>query len=287
MGLMVKSVCSYRSLPWISLLVMSVALLALNCAQTQDRKVRLQMKFQQGRELVYEQVNNQTITVRNSPSVSQASQSKGEMTQIVKSLSTDGVARIEETSTWSWSEKAEDSTIQIVSSSESLSYEMNPDGKIGGLELLDEKDASKWKEYAQQNLEQSQPTFPAEEVGKGYTWMQTVKIFMPSGEALDASTTYEVKDFVETDGYKCVVIDYRGNLILPFDVMESDSLSRRGVDRVDVTGTLVFDYEGGYTYSQEETTKVTAERSKIIGNEASSNTFYIEGELFFHLKDKK
>ena len=66
MGLMVKSVCSYRSLPWISLLVMSVALLALNCAQTQDRKVRLQMKFQQGRELVYEQVNNQTITVRNS-----------------------------------------------------------------------------------------------------------------------------------------------------------------------------------------------------------------------------
>ncbi len=286
MGLLLDFIRPCRRLLWISLLVLFAALLALSCAETQ-KKVRLQMKFQQGRELVYEQVNKQTITVRNSPSVSQASQSRGEMTQIVKSLSPEGVARIEETSTWSWSEKAEDSTIQVVSSSESLSYEMNPDGKIGGLELLDEKDASKWKEYAQQNLEQSQPTFPSEEVGKGYTWMQTVKIFMPSGEALDASTTYEVKDFIETDGHKCVIIDYRGNLILPFDVMESDSLSRRGVDKVDVTGTLVFDYEGGYTYSQEETTKVTAERSKIIGNEASSNTFYIEGELFFHLKEGK
>ncbi len=286
MGLLLEFIRPYRRLSGISLLALSIALLALNCADTQ-KKVRLQMKFQQGRELVYEQVNKQTISIRNSPTVSQASQSKGEMTQFVKSLSPEGVARIEETSTWSWSEKAEDSTIQIVSSTESLSYEMNPDGKIGGLELLDEKDASKWKEYAQQNLEQSQPTFPAEEVGKGYTWMQTVKIFMPSGEALDASTTYEVKDFVETDGHKCVVIDYRGNLILPFDVMESDSLTRRGVDRVDVTGTLIFDYEGGYTYSQEETTKVTAERSKIIGNEASSNTFYIEGELFFHLKSRK
>ena len=110
---------------------------------------------------------------------------------------------------------------------------------------------------------------------------------MPSGEALDASTTYEVKDFVETEGHKCVVIDYKGNLVLPFDVMESDSLSRRGVDRVDVTGTLVFDYENGYAYSQQENTKVTAERSKIIGNEATSNAFFIEGDLFFHLKKAK
>lgn len=286
MGLMSEFIRANRRLLWTVVATLAIALAALNCADTQ-KKVHLQMKFQQGRELVYEQINKQTITVRNSPSVSQASQSKGEMTQIVKSLLPDGSARIEETSTWSWSEKAEDSTIQIVSSSESLSYEMSPDGKIGGLELLSEKDASKWKEYAQQNLEQSQPTFPTEAVGKGYTWMQTVKIFMPSGEALDASTTYEVKDFVETDGHKCVIIDYRGNLILPFDVMESDSLSRRGVDKVDVSGTLVFDYEGGYTYSQQENTTVTAERSKITGNEASSNTFYIEGELFFHLKSGK
>lgn len=245
------------------------------------------MKFQQGRELVYEQANKQTITIRNSPEVSQLSQSKGEMTQVIKSVTPTGTARIEEMSTWSWSEKAPDSSIQVVSSSESLSYEMNSAGKISGLELLSEKDASTWKEYAQQNLEQSQPTFPNEEVGKGYTWMQTVKIFMPSGEALDASTTYEVTDFIEPEGHKCVVIDYKGNLVLPFDVMESDSLSRRGVDRVDVTGTLVFDYENGYTYSQQENTRVTAERSKIIGNEATSNTFFIEGDLFFHLKSVK
>ncbi len=286
MGLIFKYIRQHRRSFWITIAILTVALLGYGCAEPQ-KKIRLQMKFKQGRELVYEQVNKQTISIRNSPSVSQASQSKGEMTQVIKSLSPQGNARVEETSTWSWSEKAPDSSIQIVSSSESLSYEMSKDGKISGLELLSEKDASKWKEYAQQNLEQSQPTFPDEEVGLGYTWMQTVKIFMPSGEALDASTTYEVKNFVETDGHKCVVIDYKGNLILPFDVMESDSLSRRGVDKVDVAGTLVFDYENGYTFSQEETTRVTAERSKIIGNEATSNTFFIEGELFFHLKSAK
>ena len=275
-----------RQIYWTALAILIAATLGLNCADSQ-KKVRLQMKFTAGRELVYEQANKQTITIRNSPEVSQLSQSKGEMTQVIKSVGADGAARVEETSTWSWSEKAPDSTIQVVSSSESLSYEMNAAGKISALELLSEKDASTWKEYAQQNLEQSQPTFPDEEVGKGYTWMQTVKIFMPSGEALDASTTYEVKDFVETEGHKCVVIDYKGNLVLPFDVMESDSLSRRGVDRVDVTGTLVFDYENGYAYSQQENTKVTAERSKIIGNEATSNTFFIEGDLFFHLKKAK
>ena len=109
MGLLLEFIRPYRRLSGISLLALSLALLALNCADTQ-RKVRLQMKFQQGRELVYEQVNKQTISIRNSPTVSQASQSKGEMTQIVKSLSPEGVARIEETSTWSWSEQAEDSS---------------------------------------------------------------------------------------------------------------------------------------------------------------------------------
>lgn len=277
-----------RGIYWISLSILVILLIVAGCAK-QQKKVLLKMKFVDGRELVYEQINKQTIKVRNSPEVSQSSQSKGEMMQVVRGVTPTGTAMVEETSTWSWSEPASDSGIEVVSTSESLSYEMSPNGKIGALRILssDSTENSRWKEYAQQNLEQSQPTFPEEEVGKGYTWMQSVKIFMPTGEALDASTTYEVKDFVETDGHKCVVIDYKGNLVLPFDVMESDSLTRRGVDRVDVTGTLVFDYENGYTFSQLENTKITAERSKIEGNTASSNTFYIDGELFFHLKDKK
>ncbi len=263
-----------------------MAVLLLSCVESQPT-VRLQMKFQPGRELVYEQFNRQTFSMNNSPVISSSSQSKGEMVQKVASISADGKARIEEASTWSWSETAPDSTISVVSSTESLSYDMAPDGKISGLELLSDQDASKWKEYAQQNIEQSQPTFPAEPVGKGYKWMQSVKIFMLSGEKLDASTTYTVTDFVEVDGRKCVIIDYQGNLILPFDIMESDSLSRSGVDKTDVTGTLVFDYENGYTYSQEEKTKITAERAKILGNQATANTFYIEGELYFKLKSAK
>jgi hypothetical protein len=113
--------------------------------------------------------------------------------------------------------------------------------------------------------------------------MQTVKIFMPSGEMLDASTTYEVDEFIDIEGRKCAVIDYDGNLVLPFDVVEEDSTIRRGVDKVDVTGTIWFDYEHGYVFGQQEKTMITAERAKILPKEARSYTAYIEGELFFNL----
>jgi len=250
-----------------------------------SQKVMLQMKFEPSRKLVYHQVNKQTISLNNSPVVSQNSESEGEMTQTVLAVSDSGYANINESSVWSWSEADADSSIKVVSSTEELEYTMAPNGKVSDLSLPADAEASKWKEYAQSNLEQSQPTFPSEEVGKGYTWMQTVKIFMPSGEKLDASTTYEVSEFVEVDGRKCAIIDYRGNLILPFDVMESDTLTRRGVDKVDVSGSLVFDYEHGYVYSQEEKTQITAERSKIQGNQATQYTALIEGELFFRLKE--
>ncbi len=265
----------------VCLIVASAAI--LGCGDS-SRKVLLQMKFKPGRSLVYQQINKQTISLNNSPVVSQNSQSQGEMTQTVEAVDDSGYARIQEASNWSWSEPDADTAIKVVSNTEKLEYTMAPNGKISNLSLPNDGEASKWKEYAQSNLEQSQPTFPTERVGKGYTWMQTVKIFMPSGEKLDASTTYVVSDLVEVDGRKCALIDYKGNLVLPFDVMESDTLTRRGVDKVDVTGQLAFDYENGYVYSQEEKTKITADRSKIQGNEAKSYTAHIEGELFFRLK---
>jgi len=268
----------------VVILATLTSLLLLGCGDS-SQKVLLQMKFEPGRNLVYRQVNKQTISLNNSPVVSQNSESEGEMTQKVVALSDSGYAQIKESSTWSWSESDVDTSIKVVSSTEELVYTMAPNGRISDLALPADAEASKWKEYAQSNLEQSQPTFPTELVGKGYTWMQTVKIFMPSGEKLDASTTYVLSDLVEVDGRKCAIIDYQGNLILPFDVMESDTLTRRGVDKVDVTGTLAFDYEHGYVYSQEEKTKITAERSKIQGNEAKSYTAHIEGELFFRLKN--
>jgi hypothetical protein len=270
----------------IVVLPLLVALLIAGCADS-SRKVQLQMKFQSGRELTYEQTNEQKISMSNSQEVASLSKSKGEMTQKVTEILPDGGAKINEITVWSWSEKDTNNTFKVVSRSEQLVYLMATNGKISGLELPADDSEAKWKEYAQSNLEQSQPTFPDEPVGKDYTWMQTVKVFMPSGEKLDASTTYKVTDFVETDGHKCVVIDYKGNLILPFDVMESDTLTRKGVDKVDVTGTLMFDYEHGYVFSQQEKDRITAERSKVLTNQASRYTAYIENEIFFHLKSAK
>ena len=264
-----------------------VALLLAGCGQRSSKQVQLQMKFQPDRELIYEQTNEQKISMGDSGEVSSLSRSKGEMIQKVVEILSEGGAKIDEASTWSWSEKDTNNTIKVVSRTENLVYQMAANGKISALELPSDDKESQWKEYAQSNLEQSQPTFPDEPVGKGYIWMQTVKVFMPSGEKLDASTTYKVTDFVDVDGHKCVVIDYKGNLILPFDVIESDTLTRKGVDRVDVTGQLWFDYEHGYVFSQQEKDRIAAERSKVLTNQATRYTAYIENEIYFHLKSAK
>jgi len=168
-----------------------------------------------------------------------------------------------------------------------LSYRMLPNGKVTDLEILSNHNSSKWKEYAQSNLEQSQPTFPDKPVPVGYTWMQSVKIFLPSGEMLDASTTYEITEIVNVDGRRCAVIEYRGNLILPFEVVETDSLTRQGVDRIDVDGTIFFDYEAGYVFSQQEHTRMTAERSKLSPTAATNYSFFVEGDVIFKLKSEK
>jgi hypothetical protein len=69
--------------------------------------------------------------------------------------------------------------------------------------------------------------------------------------------------------------------------MESDTLTQKGVDKVNVTGTIWFDYENGYVFSQDEKTEVAAERQKILANQATSYTAHIEGDMYFHLKSVK
>lgn len=248
------------------------------------KTVKLAMKFTPGQQLVYEMTSEYKIRVDSPDPASEDSRSKGEMIQETLEVLPDGSARVKESSSWSWTEPDSDGSVKVVSSTESLTYRIAPSGRISEFEILNDDEASQWREYAQSKLEQSQPTFPEEEVPIGYTWMQSVKIFKPNDEALDATTTYKVSELVEVDGRKCAVIDYQGNLVLPFDVVESDSLARKGVDKVDQTGTIWFDIENGYVFSQHETTKIEAERARIGPSEAKTYTASIDGELFFTLK---
>jgi len=257
--------------------------LQLGCEKS-PQEIKLRMQFVKDRELAYDLASEQIISIDSPDFSADTSRTKGEMIQTVTEVLTDGSARVKEASYWSWAEPDEDGAVKVVSRDETLSYLMDATGKVSDLEILSEDDAAMWKEYAQSKLEQSQPTFPEEPVGLGYTWMQSVKIFMPDGEMLDAATTYEVTEFVEIDGRKCAIIDYTGNLVLPFNVVETDSTIRKGVDKVDVTGTIWFDYVGGYVFSQHEKTMITAERARIFPTEATSYTAYIEGDLFFNLK---
>ncbi|MFH2055098.1 MAG: hypothetical protein ABIJ61_04000, partial [bacterium] len=255
----------------VALCILCATLLLLGCERS-PQEVLLRMQFSDGRELVYELASEQIISIDSPDFSADTSRTKGEMIQTVTEVLPEGSARVKEASYWSWSEPDEDGSVRVVSRDETLSYRMEASGKVSDLEILSDDDAAKWKEYAQSKLEQSQPTFPEEPVGLGYTWMQSVKIFMPDGEMLDAATTYEVTEFVEIDERRCAVIDYTGNLVLPFNVVETDSTIRKGVDKVDVTGTIWFDYLNGYVFSQHEKTMITAERARIFPTEATSYT---------------
>jgi hypothetical protein len=269
-----------------ALLFPVVLCLLIGCGNS-PKEVRLQMKFTEGRELTYGLASEQKISIDSPTIPADSSRTKGEMVQTVTEVFADGSARIKEASYWSWSEPDEDGAVRVVSRDETMSYLMEASGKVSDLEIISDGDAARWKEYAQSKLEQSQPTFPTEPVSLGYTWMQSVKIFMPDGEMLDAATTYTFSEFVEIDERKCAVIDYEGNLVLPFNVVETDSTIRRGVDKVDVTGTIWFDYVNGYVFSQHEKTMITAKRAKIFPTEAKSYTAYIEGDLFFNLRTEE
>ncbi|TFH65400.1 MAG: hypothetical protein E4G91_02625 [Candidatus Zixiibacteriota bacterium] len=128
----------------IAALLLLVVLLIAGCGDS-TKKVRLQVKFQLDRELVYEQTNEQKISMGDSGEVSSLSKSKGEMNQKVVEILSDGGAKIKEASTWSWSEKDTNNTIKVVSRTENLVYRMAANGKISALELPSDDKEAQWK----------------------------------------------------------------------------------------------------------------------------------------------
>jgi hypothetical protein len=165
----------------------------------------------------------------------------------------------------------EDSTrIDTTEETWSTDYVTSANGKI--VEVLPLHDISEESiDYYTRLFEQTSPMYPEEPVPVGYTWAHTVKVILDEG-ATDASTTYKVKSLVREAGYDCAVIEYRGNMVVPYKQKcdESSSGYITGSDKIDAEGVVYFAYREGLIIKEHENSALFREGTLIrAGDEVS------------------
>ncbi|UCD95309.1 MAG: hypothetical protein JSU69_04465 [Candidatus Zixiibacteriota bacterium] len=158
----------------------------------------------------------------------------------------------------------EDSTrIDTTEETWSTDYVTASNGKI--VEVLPLGDVSQESiDYFTKLFEQTSPMFPEEPVPVGYTWSHTVKVMLDEG-ATDASTTYKVKSLVREAGYDCAVIEYTGNMLVPYRQKcdESGTGYITGSDRIEADGVVYFAYTEGIIIKEYENSTLLREGTLI------------------------
>jgi hypothetical protein len=143
-------------------------------------------------------------------------------------------------------------------------------------------------EYIKKLYEQLAPRYPDLPVSDGYKWSNNIKVMLQDGETRDAVTTYTIKGFVKEAGYDCVIIEFEGNTIVPF---QSEYKSKKGdgtvletrIDKRKSKGVSYLAYKEGiiikddYSYeSLSEGTKVTADGEiKIKAVSKGSQSYFL------------
>ncbi len=145
----------------------------------------------------------------------------------------------------------------------SLEYLMAPNGKV--LELypsdsLNTELVTFYKNYYEQAL----PVFPEHPVTEGYSWSQSVKLIVKNEGITRAETTYRVRALVREAGYDCAVIEYKGNMILPFRGKDKDGALVVKLEKINSDGKIYFAYREGMIVRQEETYSIESEGTRSL-----------------------
>lgn len=153
----------------------------------------------------------------------------------------------------------------------SIEYLIANNGKI--LEFFPEDSGSNAVIEAYRNYyEQASPVFPDEPVSENQSWGQTVKLIVKDEGPTSAETKYNVKAFVREAGYDCAVIEYAGNMIIPFRKIEPDGSIMIGLNRIGTKGVIYFGYVHGMIVKQEESYDIQLEGSRIGGGQRTKVT---------------
>ncbi len=152
-----------------------------------------------------------------------------------------------------------------------IEYLMANNGKIQEFFPEDSSSAAMLETY-KNYYEQASPVFPDEPVSENHSWGQTVKLIVKGEGPTNAETKYNVKAFVREAGYDCAIIEYSGNMILPYRNTEPDGSLLIGLNRIKSKGVIYFGYVHGMIIKQEETYDIQMEGYRIGGGEKKKIT---------------
>jgi hypothetical protein len=184
---------------------------------------------------------------------------EAEISYTTEKLYFDGTAAVLEKNLWTWDEVVDTNKVKRQKAEYSFDLKIATSGKVTDFNMLSDVSPS-YKEYAANYYEQAIMVFPDSAVSIGYTWTQTTPVVLTEGDTADVTTTYKIKGIARKMEYDCAVIEFRGELILPYQKDPKDSLGVWGTDRIENNGILYFAYKEGFPVSSEERSRVKHER---------------------------
>lgn len=237
-------------------------LLCLGCTQG-EKRITLRLKFQPGSIVAYEQTakRNFQLSEHDSLLTRTSSTFHTSLEYAVQEVFDDGSAEIIERSTVRLevpdrnAASRKDSILQR----HDTRLRIEPTGKVTRLDAADGDDENTWlmKHYAQ-----AAPVFPSGEISPGYSWTHTNRVVLPD-EVVEATTRYRLTAFAREIGYDCAIIEYEGDLTLPYEASPLDSSGRSGTDRIQTVGVVYFAYTEGLPVLQRERWILNGDRVEI------------------------
>jgi hypothetical protein len=254
-----------------------------------EKRVKLRFKYEPGQVLDYLQTNKTNIVYESKDSVLEKKSRSYDMRVVleVDEVADDGSARVKEIVDWPEivKNKKDTTLLDTVKRTREVIIEVLPDGKIVDMEFESEMNAGS-VDWLKKYYEQAMPVFPASDAFAGFHWTQTSKVVLPD-ETVEASITFKLTSFVRESGYDCAVIEYDGNLIIPWGPMPDDTTHRSGVDRIATDGVMYFAYKEGFVVLQRERYILEGDREQLKKGELFESRVTAETDLEYALVRRK
>jgi hypothetical protein len=244
-------------------------------------------KYSPGMVFKYAQTSKGTVESREGDSVTNSRRTN---------VSTDiefTVRRVVDDTTWEIAQKMSshfrsesrlDSTVMDTTEVQpDLTLYVSPSGRIVDCEYATtDKNSPGNAAYMKEYFRQGTPVFPSQAVPIGYSWTQKFDVTV-NKSLTTVATTYTVKGIDNRQGYQCLIVAYKGSMIIPFDA--KDSLQHHGVDRINNDGVVYQAIKEGYTVSQAEKWTLDGDRFKLRDGKEIPYKVRVEYEVAYELKE--
>lgn len=254
------------------------------CTQ-QKKSVRLRFKYTPGMTITHKMEQKRNWKVIENDSVIEQGLTVIDITsrEEVRRVIEDSTAELRHENSWVYEHRnEEDSTkIDTVTGGRSYTSYVKPNGRLVDLEFHEDVDPEE-AEYLRSLYEQAATRLPDGMVEQGKTWTHEITVMLEN-EKVNATTKYELTSFFRKDRYDCAVIKYEGNMIVPVKSIETDTLSRSGVDRIDFEGEMYFAYAEGVVISATERWLVDSKRKATKDGEMKDHQYLTESDVTYRL----